>query len=154
MERKNAPAHFLVRIGDGKNFYNSKNPFWGMKKGGLGIAKKMKTGDIIWFMVNKKNGGKAIAVAEYTGELYNRKDESLIPIHTLTNEQQGWIGDDPWDIQIHYRNLYMIKHAEIKICLAGSWSIMYYSSMKDKIVDDFPECFKNIKRYLQPVYAN
>ena len=35
-----------------------------MKKGGLGIAKKMKAGAIIWFMVTK-NGGKAIAVAEY-----------------------------------------------------------------------------------------
>ena len=128
-----------------------------MKKGGLGIAKKMKPppGDIIWFMVNKKNGGKSIARGRiHIGELYNREDEALIPIHTLTNEQQGWIGDDPWDIQIHYRNLYMIEHAEIKICLAGSWSIMYYSSMKDKIVDDLPECFKNIQRYLQPVYAN
>lgn len=125
-----------------------------MKKSSLGTAKKMKAGDILWFIVNKSNGGKAIGVAEYTGELHNREDEPLIPIHTFTNEQQEWVGDEPWDIQIYYRNLYMIGHAEIKICLAISLNVLYYSTIKDKIVDDLPECFKNIQRYLQPVEFN
>lgn len=151
MEKNAIPTHFLIRVGDGRNFRNSKNPFWGMKKAGLGIANKMKPGDIIWFIVNKASGGKAIGVAEFTGELYDRKKEHLVGINTLTNEEQGWIGDDAWDIQIHYKNLYMIEHANIKICLQGAWIIMYYSTMKDKIKDDLPECFEQIQRYVQLV---
>jgi hypothetical protein len=146
----NNATHFIVRVGDGINFRNSINPFWGMKKNALGIAKNMKAGDIIWFIVNKSNGGKAIGVAEFTGELYNRKEENILAINTLTNEEQGWVGDEAWDIQIHYKNLYMIDHVNIKICLQGAWIIMYYSSMKDKIIDDLPICFESIKRFTVP----
>ncbi len=122
-----------------------------MKRGGTtNITKKMKEGDIMWFIVNKINGGKSIAVAEYTGKLYDRRDEPLTHIYTLTNKEQGWIGNEPWDIQIYYRNLYMIEHANIDICLRGAWSIMYYDSVKNNIHDNLPDCFQNIKRYCVP----
>lgn len=146
------PTHFIVRVGDGVNFRNSKNPFWGMKKNALGIVKKMNVGDIIWFITNKANGGKAIGVAEFTGEFYNRREENLVEINTLTNEEQGWNGDGAWDIQFHYKNLYMIDHANINVCLPGAWNITYYSSICDKINDNLPSCFGNIKRFMIPEY--
>jgi hypothetical protein len=148
------PTHVLIRIKDGVSFRNSKNPVWGMNRGGLGLAKKMKEGDIIWFHVNKTNGAKAIAVAEYTGQLYDRKTEPLMRIHTLTNEEQGWVDKDERDIQIHYKNLYMIEHADVNICFRGQWGIQWYTSVKNKIDDDLPVCFENIKRFCVPLFTS
>tara|TARA_Y100000593_G_C4175212_1_gene269096 strand:+ start:349 stop:564 length:216 start_codon:yes stop_codon:yes gene_type:complete len=56
------PKHWIIRIGDGVNFKNSKYPFWGMKKGKDGCMKSIlinnvKEGDILWFCTNKANGG-------------------------------------------------------------------------------------------------
>ena len=144
------PTHIVIRVGDGVNFRNSKNPFWGMKKNALGIVKNMSAGDIIWFVVNKAYGGKAIGMAEFTGEFYNRNEEKLVGINTLTNEEQGWKGDEAWDIQIHYKNLYIIDHANINVCVQGAWNIMYYSSISHKIEDNLPLCFESIKRFIIP----
>ena len=61
--------HWIIRVGDGENFKNSKLPFWGVKKGKNSnvksiVEKQFTPGDIIWFIISKEYGGKAIGVAE------------------------------------------------------------------------------------------
>jgi hypothetical protein len=88
MDSKN--RFWIIRVNDGENFRNSKFPFWGVKRGKNGciktIIKKMKNGDILWFMTSKKHGGKLIGMSEYCG-FYDVEDEPLIQINTKTNEQ-------------------------------------------------------------------
>ena len=54
-------------MNDGVNFCNSKFPFWGVKRGKGGciksIVKKIKKGDILWFMTSKKYEGKVIGMS-------------------------------------------------------------------------------------------
>ena len=102
-------SHWIIRVQDGRNFKNSKYPFWGVKRGHCNciksIVQKFKPGDVLWFLTSKKFGGKIIAMAEYTC-FYDTNDEPLIRINTYTNEQQNWEGNGDWSIQIHYKNLY------------------------------------------------
>lgn len=72
---------WIIRVADGKNFRNSKFPFWGVKRGGgiKTIVKKIKEGDILCFMTSKNYGGKIIGMCEYCG-FYDRNDEPLIQI--------------------------------------------------------------------------
>ena len=87
--------HWLIRVGDGLNFINSKYAVWGIKRGRGGclksIVQKFQPGDILWFFTSKKFGGKIIGMAEYT-RMYDREDEQLVRIHTLTNSEQNWTG--------------------------------------------------------------
>ena len=146
--------HWIFRVNDGKNFRNSKFPFWGTKKGKNGCIKtiisKIKTGDIIWFLTSKLYGGKIIGMAEYIG-FYDRMDEPLISIHTKTNEEQGWIGDEPWDIQIHYCNLYNTEKQNIKACIQCGAIILNYEKFKSKMNEDLIEHYKNFKYYAEPL---
>jgi len=113
---ENTPKLWIIRVNDGENFRNSKFPFWGVKRGKGGciktIVKKIKNGDILCFMTSKKYGGKIIGMSEYRG-FYDRVDEPLIQLHTKTNEEQNWKGDEEWDIQIHYCNLYITERQNI-----------------------------------------
>lgn len=53
-------------------------------------------------MTSKPFGGKLIGMGEYIC-YYDRDDEPLIPIHTYSNSEQGWNGEELWNIQIHYK---------------------------------------------------
>jgi len=122
--------HFIIRVADGKNFKNSIRPFWGIKKGKYGsikgfIVNNIKSGDILWFCTNKKNGGKAIGMAEYT-TLYDRDDEPLIKINTYSNKEQGWEGDEDWSLQLHYKKLYNTEKQDIKVIVSGPMPVIEY----------------------------
>ena len=127
-------THWIIRVGDGKNFRNSKFPFWGVKRGRCNciktIVKKIKQGDILWFMTSKKYGGKLIAMGEYT-HYYDRKDEPLIKINTFSNIEQNWKGNDEWDIQIHYTNLYITEKQNLEACIQCGAIIMKYEKFID-----------------------
>ena len=142
--------HWIIRVDDGINFYNSKYPFWGVKRGHNNcmktIVKKIKCGDILWFITNKKNGSKIIAMCEYTN-FYDRQDEPLIKINTLTNEEQGWIGEAHWDLQLHYTNKYRIDKLNIIVCIQCGGCILEYETFKNKIKDNLYDHYKNIKFY-------
>ena len=116
MSSQQESKHWLIRVKDGENFRNSKYPF-GSKRGNHGCIKtvvnKIKKGDILWFMTSKKYGGKFIGMSEYT-YYYDREDEPLIRMNTYLNKEQNWKGEDNWDIQIHYENLYIIEKQNIK----------------------------------------
>ena len=140
--------HWIIRVGNGINFKNSKYPFWGVKRGWGGgtktIVEKFNKGDVLWFMVSKKFGGKMIGVAEYD-KFYDKTDEPLIKINTYTNEEQNWYGPELWDLQIHYENLYNTENQDIKACIHCSANILEYTTFKKQINEDLErhyECFK------------
>lgn len=148
--------HWLVRVGDGINFRKSRYPIWGIKRGINGcfktIVSKIIKDDILWFFTSKKYGGKIIGVANYEC-FYDKKNEPLISINTVTNKQQGWVGDNLWDIQINYSNLYNLENENIKICIQCPAVLLSYENNKDKdmcILDIDLEkyyiIFKNIKK--------
>jgi len=149
-----SPNHWIVRVKDGKNFRNSKYTFWGVKRGKNGciksIVKKIKKGDILWFLTSKPYGGKFIGMAEYF-EFYDRMDEPLLKINTLSNEDQQWEGTEEWNIQIHYRNLYNTEKQNIEACIQNSAIILEYEKFKDKIKGDLLKHYKNFKYYAEPI---
>jgi hypothetical protein len=150
-EKKN---HWIIRVNDGENFRNSKYPFWGVKRGHGGgfktIVKKFKPGDILWFLTSKKYGAKLIGMSEYT-HYYDRADEPLIKINTLSNIDQNWKGEDNWDIQIHYINLYDTEPQNISITIQCGSIIMEYSTFIDKIEHDLYTHYKNYTYYTNPI---
>jgi hypothetical protein len=90
--------HWLVRVGNGRNFRNSaKHRIWGVKEttSTKYFEKTSKRGDILWFVVSGK--GQAIAFAEYMG--HNGR--------TKTNEELGWEleeNSNHWTMEINYTN--------------------------------------------------
>lgn len=144
---------WLIRVGDGENLRNSKYPFWGVKRGKNGsiktIVNKILIGDIICFMTSKPYGGKIIGMCEYTG-FYDRKDEPLLQINTKSNIEQNWKGDDLWDIQIHYINLYITEKQNILSCIRCGGIILNYKTFRDEIKSDLYEHYKNFKFYAEP----
>ena len=155
MNELQEPKHWLIRVKDGINFKNSKYPFWGVKSGKnnsiKGTVKKIKEGDILWFFTSKKYGGRIIGMGEFT-TFYDRRDEPLIKIHTFSNKEQGWIGDDNWAIQIHYKNLYLLTERQnIPICIRCSAIILRYETFENRIKDNLKDHYKFIKFYTKPV---
>lgn len=149
------PNHFIIRVGDGKNFKNSKMSFWGINSGKNDsvkslIKKNIEKGDIIWFLTNKLYGGKFIGVAEYI-DILDKRDEELIQINTYSNNDQNWIGDEKWNIQLHYKNLYEIEHCNIKFCTVCASSILVYSTFKKRTINqtllDLETHYENICNY-------
>jgi hypothetical protein len=147
--------HWIVRVGDGENFKNSKLLFWGVKKGKNNniksiVEKRFTPGDIIWFIISKEYGGKAIGVAEYT-EFHDRNEEPLISINTYSNKDQNWKGEEDWDIQIHYKNLYVTEKQDIKIIIKCASPILNYETFKNKNnLPDLYNHYKNFKYYAEP----
>ena len=143
--------YWLIRVGDGENLRNSIYPFWGVKKSFKGHVKKIRHGDVLLFITSKQGdeSGKVIAMGEYT-EYYDRNDEPLLQIHTKTNAEQNWKGNQDWAIQIHYKNLYITDRQNIKVSIANPGIILNYETHKSKISDDLIEHYKNFKYYTQP----
>ena len=113
------------------------------------VITKIKQGDILWFLTSKNFGGRFIGMGEYCG-FYDRIDEPLLHINTKTNEEQGWKGDDCWDIQIHYCNLYITEKQNITACIQCGGIILEYETFKDKINGNLYEHYKNFKFYSEP----
>jgi len=143
--------YWLIRVGDGENLRNSNYPFWGVKHRFKGNVRKMNRGDILLFITSKQGdeSGKVIAMGEYT-EYYDRHDEPLLQIHTKTNVEQNWKGDEDWSIQIHYKDLYITERQNIKVSIACAAPILNYETFKSRIADDLIEHYKNFKYYAQP----
>jgi hypothetical protein len=145
--------HWIFRVNNGDNFRNSIYPFWGVKRGKGGCLKtiisKINQGDILWFLTSKEFGGRFIGMGEYSG-FYDRINEPLFNINTKTNEEQGWKGAELWDIQIHYRNLYITEKQNITACIQCGGIILEYETFKHKIDSDLYEHYKNYKFYSEP----
>lgn len=147
------PQHWLIRVGNGINFKNSKYPFWGIKRGKGGcfktVLKKFSEGDILWFFVSKSFGGIIIGMAVYT-HFYDRLDEPLVPINTRTNEDQNWTGDQDWTLEIHYKDLFITERQSIKCIIQCGAILLEYKKFTEKIKDNLYEHYKNFLFYSQP----
>ena len=147
---ENKKRHWIVRVKDGENFRNSKFPFWGVKRGHgregaiKTIVRKIKPGDILWFLCSKDYGGKFIAVSEYSG-FYDRRDEPFLPVNTLSNEEQGWRGNEAWDIQMHYSNIHKIEHLNRTEIIKCGGTILEYNTFKNKMDTDLHQLYKKLK---------
>jgi hypothetical protein len=135
--------HWII-IYKNNNFENSsKYNIWGIKSttnAGKCFIKNVEKNDIIWFICE----GKIIGMVEFIN-LNKRIIGSLINI-SLTNEELNWKGDDNWDIEIHYTNLYNLIDCNIDCKLKGQSSIRRYN--KDKCPIDLEEEYEKIKRLL------
>jgi hypothetical protein len=142
---------WIIRVNDGVNLRNSRFPYWGVKRGRNGciktIVSKIKKGDAICFMTSKEYGGKIIAMCEYTG-FCDRNDDTLL--QNKTNEEQGWKGDELWDIQIHYCNLYITEKQNITACIKCGGIILNYETFKDSVNGDLYKHYENFKFYAEP----
>ena len=152
VQSKMSKKHWILRVGTGENFKNSKHSCWGLKGGSVGqfkaVVKKMNAGDILWFITSKKYGGIAIGMAEFI-TFYDRDDEPLVPINTYSNIEQGWYGPDEWNIQINYKNLYNTEKQNIKICLQTPACVIEYITYKEKIEDDLVLHYNNYVFYIK-----
>ena len=147
--------NWILRVGNGENFRNSVYSVWGVKKGRGGCIKsivdKFNSGDILWFMVSKKYGGKIIGMAEYI-DYYDRDDEPLLQIHTISNEEQRWEGSDDWKIQINYKNLYNTEKQDIKAVVQCPAIILDYDTFKNRgLPNDLHKHYKGFKRYANTI---
>jgi hypothetical protein len=113
------------------------------------IVSKIKPGDILWFLTSKDYGGKFIGMAEYCG-FYDRNDEPLFYINTKTNEELGWTGDELWDIQIHYNNLYNTERKNIVAIIQCGGAILEYETFKHKISDNLYQHYNIYNSYFEP----
>lgn len=143
--------HWIIRVSDGNNLRRSKYPFWGVKRaaGIKCIVERMKHGDILWFLTNKASGGKFVGMAQFTG-FYDRQDEPLVQINTFSNEEQGWLGDAEWDVQIHYKNFYNTERQDIKVLIQCPATIMSYETFKDRMPCNLYEHYINFVYYAEP----
>ena len=146
--------HWIIRVGDGINFKNSKYPFWSIKKGyGGGIktlASKIKRSDILWFVTNKKYGGYLIGMAEFIN-MFDKDDEPLVEINTHSNLKQNWVGNDTWKLQLNYKNLYNTEKQKIQCIIQCASNILNYETFKEKIRDNLYEHYKNFIYYAEPI---
>lgn len=154
-----SPNHFFIRVEDGKNFKNSKYLVWGTRRKNLGFVENMRAGDVLWFVTAKPYGGVIIAMAEFV-DFYDRAQEPLNSIHKKSNEEMGWTGDKPWDIQIHYKNLYDIEWKQIPFVIGISLGIMEFKAgVRTQILAKYPEMdpdhlFTGFKTFCQPTFVS
>lgn len=151
MSSRQTPNHWLIRVNDGVNFRNSKHPFWGVKRCHKTTVEKIEKGDILWFMTSKPHGGKLIGMSEYI-ESYDRQDEQLISIYTYSNKDQNWEGDEDWDIQLHYKNLYNTEKQDIKAVIQCAGVILNYKTfnIKGTAPHGLYNHYDNFKYYAEP----
>lgn len=149
MDKRNIPIHWLIRIGDGKNFINSSEKgIWGMStKNNTNVQSflnKAKEGDLLWFITGRSNG-KVLAMSEYISN-NKRQDGPLIPI-TYTNEELGWTksdGDGSWDYEVHYTKMYNLNELDLQTEIKSSATVRKYN---EKCKVTLPKEYKNIVKY-------
>jgi hypothetical protein len=133
--------HFLLYIGDGIHFNaSSSKSIWGIVSTNpcaMGFLKKVKEGDLLWFVKSKTNG-QIIAVATFT-ETKKRILGPLISL-TLTNTELGWDKTDgDWDTEVHYKDLYNLTNCNLISEIKGAAGIrLYNENCKVNLPAEYP----------------
>jgi hypothetical protein len=142
MANTTGPArHFLVRIGDGKNFKKSSPKFiWGMSI----IPKQLKKDDILWFV---QRGGNIIGVATYDTHIDLTKTNGDLVNLEPTDQEIGWeIGSrGTTKSHIYYRDLYNIEKLGNKVTAKGQSPYQKYC--QEKHGNDLETEYRNIVKY-------
>ncbi len=136
------PIHWLIRIGDGANFWRSSiYKIWSANShftSDKSFIKHVKQGDILWFV---KTGGTIVAVATF-----RKLQERLLPLLSMTNEELGWYGDNTHisDYEIYYDNLFDIMSLGLKSGIKGACPKRKYNT---KCQVNCPEVYQQIIRF-------
>jgi len=103
----------------------------------MGFLKKVKEGDLLWFVKSKTNG-QIIAVATFT-ETKKRILGPLISL-TLTNTELGWDKTDgDWDTEVHYKDLYNLTNCNLISEIKGAAGIrLYNENCKVNLPAEYP----------------
>ena len=59
-------------------------------------------------------------------------------------------GDEKWDIQIHYRNMYVTERQNITACVQCAGVILDYDTFKDSVSRDVYTDYDNFRFYAEP----
>ena len=116
--------HWFIRVGDGKNLQNGKWSVWGIREHYIRTIRKMKFGDILWFITSKPYGGKVVGMATFR-KYFNRNEQNIY----LTDREQKWVGHGNWNIIIVFSHFYEMKDIEYtntKIVLNEQTPIIMY----------------------------
>jgi hypothetical protein len=143
--------HWLVHVGDGINFKKtSSKGLWGMRTKNSHVVhfiRKANTGDQIWFV---SKGKQIIATATYTS-FNKRVIGDLITMET--NEERGWNGNENWDIDIHYTDLYNLENIpgknDFKLKFVNQTMPRMFNLEKED--PNLPELKQQICRFMMPV---
>lgn len=122
--------HWIIRVGDGQIFRNSKHSIWKFKKDNGSIeriVKNIKRGDILWFLTSKKYDNILIGMAKFIDYNGSKKQDQ--------------------EIKIKYTNLYDIEKQAIKINIQGNIMIVNYKKIKDLISEDLIKHYTNFIYY-------
>lgn len=142
--------HWIIRIGNGENFKNSKYPFWGLINHWKPHAAKIKENDILWFLCNKDtNDNKILGMARFT-KMLDKRDEVLINIETTNNIEQGW-DCNSYDIELHYTDLYDTSEQNIKIHIRNQVPVINYYDNTEKIKEDLEKHYNGFKFYAKTI---
>lgn len=139
--------HWLIRIGDGKNFTNSsKYGIWGIKETKTKkFRENAKEGDILWFILGNSNGKiKALSIFKSC----NKREIGPLINLSQTDEELGWKKtyiDDEWNYEIKYTDLYDISSLELLTNIEFHNSICNYNDSDSCLIDIIHEYNKIIK---------
>ncbi len=144
--------HYILRVGNGKNFVNSSHlGIWVVKSKNKTFLASVKEGDILWFVRNKEScdisTGKVIAVVQFVSANKRNIGGPLISI-TPDNDELGWdeMGGD-CDIEIHYNNLYNLTNCSLYTGQNNQTTICAYENVKERLLVNLIVEYEYIVRY-------
>ena len=82
--------------------------------------------------------------------MYDVKEKPTPDMTIFSNSEQDWIGDDVWDIQIYYKNMYKTENSDLNICIRCSSSILSYITFRDHISHNLYREYDMFLKYGQP----
>lgn len=133
-------------IFNNNNFQNSsKFNIYGLNslsKTNNSFLNNVEKGDRLWFIPSKSNR-EIIAVCLY--EYYKKREIGPLINISKTDEELNWIGNDNWDIEIHYSNLYNLTECYLYSGIKGQTSIRKYNLFNCDI--NLPNEYLNILKY-------
>lgn len=145
--------HWLIRIGDGTNFWNSSKYYiWSANTktpDDKYFLEHAAAGDILWFVTNKSSG-HLVAVSVYEKRVA-RVPGPLLAL-TRTDEELGWDEEGAkYDTEIHYSDLINISSLNLRSRINSPKVKRVYNP--DKCAVDLPSEFVLIQRYknIRPV---
>ena len=136
---KPAPAHYLLRVGDGADFLVSRpHKLWGIISKWKTFLQTVNPGDILWFVRNKRKGddrkGRAIGVATYVGH------------RQLPDDVRVWLGwHDKYEIAIDYTDMYDLSGYDTYTEINGQAEIRPYKPSPELL--NLPEEYRFIVKY-------
>ena len=145
--------HWLIRVGDGINFKNSKKNIWSLNSNKITntiINNQFNENDILWFIGNKKINNIILGMAKYKC-YYSKTDELLINIDTYSNNDCGFDNENEYDLQIHYTEFYNTERQQIQLIFKCMSPIINYNNNFEKINVNLFTHYNNYLFYAQPI---